>query len=368
MVTHARSVQSPSAAGWAACLLLLGACIGASTPTPGGLGQRCSASRPCASPLQCRDKLCVAGQLGQDGSLVFDDGGLRAEARTLDGAAARCDGTRCPIRVTIVADGAGRRWSDGTLAASCSGYRRPAAPYRYEGAIGDGLYTVQPAGQSALPVHCDMQTAGGGWTLVQRTVWSWAASQSLLTGFAAFWEQTIGEVGALGSAWRAAGKLWLSWNVEHELLLGYTARKAATGNACATLFYRGTGALLAGDPAQATLTLSGLQGLPGFDSSVFSLSTTDSGPSASGCVNAASAVPWFYTACCSTCPTYLGGYWNDEPHPMVGFIGTTADLNGHTTNEACGADAPTKSVELGDVNNPLGHAFFGLNRLELYLR
>ncbi|MBK6847517.1 MAG: hypothetical protein IPG96_08285 [Proteobacteria bacterium] len=373
MLHRTRAAQPRSIHGLAACLLLWSACS-SGPPPAGGLGERCSAARRCAYPLQCRDSVCAPGNLTQDGSLVFGDGGLRPEARTLDAALRReggalgCDGGGCAASVTIVADAAGRRWSNGTLAASCSGYRRPTPPYRYEGAVGDGLYAVQPPGQGALQVQCDMQTAGGGWTLVQRTVWSWTASQTLMTGFAAFWEQTIGDVGALSGAWRAAGKLWLAWNVDRELLMAYTPRKAATGNSCGTLFYRGTSAVLTGDAAQKVMTLGGLQGLPGFDSSVFSLSTTDSGPAASTCVTAASAVPWFYTACCSSCPTYLGGYWSDEPRPMVGFIGATADLNGHTAAEACGADAAIKSVETGDASNPLGHAFYGLNRLEVYLR
>ena len=345
------------------CLPLALACSGAS-PTPGALGDPCSTAQPCAYPLACRDKVCAAGDLRRDGALGFGEGGVRR-----DGGALGCDGGSCPPAVTIVADPAGRRWADGKLAVSCRAYRQPAPPYRYEGAIGDGVYAVQQPGQSAVPVHCDMQTAGGGWSLVQRTVWSWAASQSLLTGFTAFWEQTIGDVGAIGGAWRAAGKLWLAWNVERELLIAYTPRKAVgPGNSCATLFYRGTGALLSAHVAQKSMTLSGLQGLPGFDSSVFSLSTDDSGPAASTCVKDARAVPWFYTACCSTCPTYFGGYWLDEPHPMVGFIGSAADLNGQTVAEACGNDAPRKSDDPPSADNPLGHAFYGLNRLEVYLR
>ena len=29
----------------------------------------------------------------------------------------------------------------------------------------------------------------------------------------------------------------------------------------------------------------------------------------------ATATPWFYGSCCSTCPSYGAGYW-PEPHPM----------------------------------------------------
>lgn len=80
-----------------------------------------------------------------------------------------CNGsTYGPISVVrIVADGAGRRWSDGSAAASCEEYRRPTAGSRlYDGLTGDGEYYIDPLGQGEWLAYCDMTTDDGGWTII----------------------------------------------------------------------------------------------------------------------------------------------------------------------------------------------------------
>lgn len=64
--------------------------------------------------------------------------------------------------------GSYRTWGDGSLGSSCEEYRRPGPGKAYAGATGDGTYRVQPAGQAAADVYCDMTRDEGGWTLVAR--------------------------------------------------------------------------------------------------------------------------------------------------------------------------------------------------------
>ena len=63
-------------------------------------------------------------------------------------------------RSIVIVNGA-RQWSDGTLARSCKGYRDDDDFVNPS----DGLYRVN-TGRGIINVYCDMNTAGGGWTVV----------------------------------------------------------------------------------------------------------------------------------------------------------------------------------------------------------
>lgn len=90
-----------------------------------------------------------------------------------------------PASVDIVLQAGGyRTWADGSYAASCNDYLNPAAPKSYTGSTGDGVYRIQPPGQAAADVKCDMTNDGGGWTLV---VGISAANRNHVTTGASTW-------------------------------------------------------------------------------------------------------------------------------------------------------------------------------------
>lgn len=85
------------------------------------------------------------------------------EARTAAPAPAPAP---APLTVALQAGGY-RAWNDGSLASSCNAYLTGGAS---QGSAWSGIYRVQPAGQAAADVYCDMVTDGGGWTLAVRVV------------------------------------------------------------------------------------------------------------------------------------------------------------------------------------------------------
>lgn len=71
----------------------------------------------------------------------------------------------------IVTFANGRRWSNGTYASSCNQYRFPGTGFAYDGATGDGVYTIDVDGagpDTPVDVRCEMDLEGGGWTLVMK--------------------------------------------------------------------------------------------------------------------------------------------------------------------------------------------------------
>lgn len=216
--------------------------------------------------------------------------------------------------------------------------------------LATGVYTIDP-GTGAFDAQCEMSTDRGGWTLVQRTVWSWAASMPLQTDYATWYGQTIGTPGSGG--YRLAGSRWPKVG-SAEILVVHRVRTTA-GGACQPLYYKGYAGFVF-DDAMASLTdFSGSAALV----DAATLSTTDQGPGQT-CVTADAGVPWFYGSCCSTCPTFGGGYWSDEPHPMQDYTQTTADLFGKTEAQACQGAA----VRTADNAS----TYRGDDAMEVYLR
>src|SRR5690606_18911791 len=72
------------------------------------------------------------------------------------------------VEKSIVNTAGVRQWDDGSFAESCNEYRHGTFPNLYQGAVGSGLYRINPAGSEPFDAYCDMTSDGGGWTRVVR--------------------------------------------------------------------------------------------------------------------------------------------------------------------------------------------------------
>jgi hypothetical protein len=210
-----------------------------------------------------------------------------------------------------------------------------------------GIYRIFETTIGSQDVYCDMVVAGGGWTLVQRTLWDWTQTQSLMTDYQT-WFYESQNTPEEDVAWRLEGQFWDFVLIEGDHMFKHVARDLS-GNDCDPLFYMEQGILMNIDNQSAEV----LNASSSFTEGT-TLQSTDSG---SSCIDNSLAVPFFYGECCSVCPSYQGNYWSDSPHPMASYLDNTVDLYGNTTSEVCSGSFAITSDN-----------FEGVNLMEYYLR
>lgn len=286
--------------------------------------------------------LAVDGAAATDGALLPDASPIDlapADQALLPDAAGTLDGG--------LIDGAAHLDGQTVLPASCLVIKTtvPSSP--------SGTYVIQPdLAAPPFEVLCDMDTDGGGWTLIQRTQWEWSSTSILWTTYEDFYDDNMG---APVGAWRVAARLWGKLAAEKELLLALRPRKT-NGESCAPLFYKATQATFQADPATRMFSLVTSPPPVPMTNGVSLLSTRNSGPNPICLSSGNRGVPWFYSQCCAICPTFEGLLWS-SPHPSATGYAGTPDLNGHLQNDVCNG---------GHVVRKWG--YYGINRMEFYVR
>jgi cysteine-rich repeat protein len=271
----------------------------------------------------------------EGGAYVGDRAVLRADARVTSGALLDADTTLARGTVhsaggrVVALSGGVRRWSDGSVAASCEAYRRPGAGSAYLGDTGNGAYAIQPEGQGTITVACDMGTDGGGWTLFGSwdSGFSYAAARTANAGvpgtadaLGAKPEGTVGRMVLRGAGW--------SFDVRQTGTVGMVPSAGASYSAQLEF---GTVAAQSG----ATLDLSSMP---------MRLNSTLSGYSGSHIVTVAggfgSTVGGFtFNRVAGVCVPMTGIFWVPSQGVAGGFnVKNTMDLSQHDTcsNSATG--------------------------------
>jgi hypothetical protein len=242
---------------------------------------------------------------------------------------------------------------DGALPTTCTGDDCADILTNSPG-VGDGVYTVDPAGTgTGFDVWCDMTTDGGGWTMVMRVTDDGAANAALTSAgtYAEVHDDFVpaGYDPGLGTPVRVPAQYWDDFANIDELMVRHDLLKA-DGTTCSPLFFSVDGTLnvpsvASGLNLSINLTSSDshdvVNGTQAGTSPIFQ--TADRFTVPPGCVASNGSAPWFMGTCNGgLSPTQGLGYWTAaEPRSVVYFDRVTVgtDIEGTTFATACGGAA-----------------------------
>ncbi len=131
----------------------------------GGTCDGCGSGLMCTGPSDCESGVCTAGVCQAPTCM---DGVSNGGETDVD-----CGGPDC----NTCAAGQGCNWSKDCTSGSCAGhicetitnYRTCRQAMELGGHTTSGTYTIKPGSGPSENVFCDMETDGGGWTLVARS-------------------------------------------------------------------------------------------------------------------------------------------------------------------------------------------------------
>jgi hypothetical protein len=222
--------------------------------------------------------------------------------------------------------------------------------------LASGIYPIDPDGAGANPPQnawCDMGVLGGGWTLVQRTVWDWTDNAQLQTNYANWHNNTYGSPSP-GRTYRIAGRAWPALQGSSPQHLMVLTPRRIDNASCLPLYYTVTGGQWFVSPTTGSRLSFFTQRVAIFDSS--SWVTNDMGaPSSVACTQLYGAVPWTHASCCATCPTFGSSFFS-PPRPMANYL-MTSDEFGNVVSSRCSGEMPVTSS-----------GYYAINLMEYYTR